>query len=330
MSSPTASTPQTEPPAGPVQPGAAPRAGSLFAGIRAALPALIPSERRVAEVCLLRADEVAEWSVAQLAAAAEVSTATVVRACQSIGFRGFQQLRMAFAREAGAFARDAAANGAEPPAGGVRLGLPQPVAGDSPERILDLVFEVARAVLADALAGLDRTRLAAAVDLLDGPGRLLIVGNGGSAPVAQDAALRFMSTGRSAEAPADAFTQQIAANGLSDRDVCLLVTGSGVNELTLRVAEVARSRGATVIAVTSYPGGPLAELADIMLTVGVAHWPLGSDTIGSRLPSLLLLTALHLAVSLRRQDAPGNAPEQQRALLGMMIADPGRTPSPER
>ncbi|OHV32445.1 MurR/RpiR family transcriptional regulator [Pseudofrankia sp. EUN1h] len=316
-----------------------PRTGSLFAGIRAALPTLIPSERRVAEVCLLRSEDVVEWSAAQLAAAADVSAATVVRACQSMGFRGFQQLRVAFAREAGVFARDAeaagagAATGAGAPGGG-RRGLREPRAGDPPELIVDAVFQAAASVLADALAGLDRAQLATAVDLLVGARRLLLVGNGGSSPVAQDAALRFLAAGRPVEAPADALVQQLAANGLSAGDLCLLVTGSGVNDLTIRVAEIARGRGASVVAITSYAGGPLPALADALLVVGSPHWPLGSDTIGSRVPSLLLITALQQAVMLRGEDAAGTSLarqlEQQRDLLDSMIVSPDRADRADR
>ncbi|WP_035920521.1 hypothetical protein [Frankia sp. QA3] len=51
--------------------------------------------------------------------------------------------------------------------------------------------------------------------------------------------------------------------------------------------------------------GPLAEIADITLVVGTPDWPVGTDTIASRLASLLLLNALQLAVGLRRESAPG-------------------------
>jgi DNA-binding MurR/RpiR family transcriptional regulator len=296
-------------------------AGSLFATIRAALPTLIPSEQRVAEVCLQRADEVAEWSAAQLAAHAEVSAATVVRACQSMGFRGFQQLRMAFAREAATIAR--AAPGATRP-----TPLRRPAAGDPPGQIVTAVFEVATAVLADSLVSLDHAQLARAVGLLTCARRLLVIGNGGSAPVAQDAALRFLMLGRSAEAPVDAQTQQVAANGLTPQDVCLLVTSSGVNELTVRAAELAHARGAALVVVTSYAAGPLREIAEATLVVGVAHWPLGSDTIGSRLPSLLLVTALQQAVALRAEHAPGSSPAEQQELLGAMVSEPAATEPP--
>ncbi|WP_163552896.1 MurR/RpiR family transcriptional regulator [Candidatus Frankia alpina] len=286
-------------------PAGAVRPGGLFAAIRAALPSLVPSEQRVAEVCLARPGEVVEWSAAQLAEAAGTSAATVVRACQSLGFRGFQHFRVELAREVGA----AALHGELGRAG----------AADPVEQLVDTVFEAAAKVLADALGPLDRARLTPAVDLLDSAGRLLIVGNGGSAPVAQDAALRFLIIGRPAEAPGDSIIQEIAARLLAPTDVCLVITSSGANEPTLRAAEAARTAGATVIGITSYTSGPLAEIADITLVVGKPDWPVGTDTIASRLASLLLLNALQLAVGLRRENDPRRVSSLVPDILGHAV-----------
>ena len=77
-----------------------PADGSVLLRVRAALPLLGPSERRVAQVILDRPGAVTEWSTAELATEAGTSTATVVRACQNLGFRGFQHLRLEVARAA--------------------------------------------------------------------------------------------------------------------------------------------------------------------------------------------------------------------------------------
>ena len=74
--------------------------GIVLLRVRAALPLLGPSERRVAQVILDRPGAVTEWSTAELATEAATSAATVVRACQNLGFRGFQHLRLEVARAA--------------------------------------------------------------------------------------------------------------------------------------------------------------------------------------------------------------------------------------
>ncbi|CUU55352.1 DNA-binding transcriptional regulator, MurR/RpiR family, contains HTH and SIS domains [Parafrankia irregularis] len=291
-------------------PAGAPLPGGLFAVVQAALPGLIRSERRVAEVCLAQPDDVVQWSVAELAAAAGVSTATVVRACQHLGFRGFQHMRLELARQAGALSlRDARA----------------PLPDDPPERVVDAVFATAAEALTDALGPLDRGALAPAVDLLVHANRLLLVGNGGSAPVAQDAALRFITIGRPAEAPTDSITQALAARLLAPTDVCMVITSSGANEPTLRAAEAARAAGAPVIAITSYSAGPITELATVLLVVGTPGLPLGSETIASRLSSLLLLNALQLAVMLR---IPADASAHNAGAIKEVLDHQLRTEAP--
>ncbi len=278
--------------------------GGLLASIRAALPSLVPSERRVAQVCLDRPADVAEWSAADLAGAAGTSNATVVRACQRLGLRGFQHLRLALAREAGAT--------------GVRA-RHAVSAGDDPEAVVSAVFQTATDVLSEALGPLDAAAVRDAVQILACAQRLLIVGNGGSAPVAQDAALRFLSIARPAEAPADTIVQQLSARLLSSADACLVITSSGANEPSLRAAEAAKASGARVVGITSYVAAPLREYADVVLVVGIPSWPLGSDTIASRLAFLLLLNALQLCVGSTRGDEQGRARTAGSELLGTVV-----------
>ncbi|MCY7411668.1 MAG: hypothetical protein LH471_01300 [Salinibacterium sp.] len=56
--------------------------------LRAALPVLGPSEQRVVKVIVTN-PVVVEYSTVDLAAAANTSPATVIRACPNAGFCGF-------------------------------------------------------------------------------------------------------------------------------------------------------------------------------------------------------------------------------------------------
>ena len=63
---------------------------------------LVKSEARVVEALLAYEGELEQLSVAELADEASTSTATVVRAAQSLGFKGYSELRDQLAREADA------------------------------------------------------------------------------------------------------------------------------------------------------------------------------------------------------------------------------------
>ncbi|PCE14650.1 RpiR family transcriptional regulator [Microbacterium sp. SZ1] len=209
-----------------------------------------PAERRVAELIVGSADAVVEWTAQELADRAGVGRATVVRTCQSVGYRGYPQLRVALAAELGsAPGEDAVDHGSG-------------VLGRMRGEIVRLASSLpALTSLLDAEAVADAVRLAASSR------RLLVLANGLSSPIASDLAMRLTAAGRPAEFIADAIAQQIAARHLTADDACLVISGSGANEASLRVATAAARGGARVIALTSFASSPLTEVATHSLVI---------------------------------------------------------------
>ncbi|NMN01203.1 RpiR family transcriptional regulator [Bifidobacterium sp. DSM 109958] len=63
------------------------------------LPSLQTAERRVAEFLLQHADEGGDLTVSAVAAGSGASAGTVVRTCKSLGYQGYQQVRVLLARD---------------------------------------------------------------------------------------------------------------------------------------------------------------------------------------------------------------------------------------
>ncbi|HEX4814491.1 MAG TPA: RpiR family transcriptional regulator, partial [Nonomuraea sp.] len=84
-------------------------AGTLLIRIRAAIPALRPSERRIAEAFAADPAAAATLSIAGLAARCATSSTSVVRFCRRMGYARYQDFRIdvtrAVAREEIATAR---------------------------------------------------------------------------------------------------------------------------------------------------------------------------------------------------------------------------------
>ena len=243
--------------------------GIVLLRVRAALPLLGPSERRVAQVILDRPGAVTEWSTAELATEAATSAATVVRACQNLGFRGFQHLRLEVARAA-----------------------PTENAPVDTHPLARIFADAAEAIDLGRACG-NLAAIDAAVAVLATARLLVLVGTGFSAPPLQDAAMRFATLGRAVEAPSDVLGQQFAARSLTPADACLTVSYSGANAHSLRACRAAKEGGATVIAVTSFGRSPLTQLADINLVTGPVTRSHDVDPFLSRLSHLLVLHTLH-------------------------------------
>lgn len=207
--------------------------------ISSGLTSLQPSEQRVARFALEDPERIVESTAQELAGLIGVSRSTVVRTCRSLGYTGYPQFRVALAREV------PAGQGAAEGEGGLR---------SEARRIADGLRHVF-----DAVGEGEAEQL---VERLVGARRLLVIANGQSAPCALDLSLRLTAAGRPAEFIADAIAQQVAVRLLGERDLCVVISSSGVNDITHRTVKAARNSSAFLVALTSHEESPVAQLAD--------------------------------------------------------------------
>lgn len=248
----------------------------FLARVRAQAPSLGRAERAVAEVILDRPEEVVELSSAQLAELSGTSRPTVVRACQSLGLTGYQQLRVLLARECAA---------ASPTI------VPTP--GSGPLGLVTARFQHIAATIDDMTALLTDALLEQAVETLACARRLVVVGHGVSASLAADTASRLMTIGRVSERTEDVIGELITLSGLGPQDAALVVSGSGTNSLSLAAARTAHEAGAQVVAVTAFSHSPLIGYADTALVTGMPDPSFRDEVVQtSRIPQMILLEAL--------------------------------------
>lgn len=215
--------------------------GQLAAHVRAHLPGLRDAEARVAQVVLDQGADLPNLTIGDVAALAGTAPSSVVRACQRLGFRGFQQLKLAAARQAPRPDPTTEQDTAEQ---------------DPAVRALTDTLRAAREALDGLTATLDAAELRAAAELLGSASRVLVVGAGLSGAVALDAAYRLRALGCAVDAPADPSTAQLAAGLLSPGAVCLAISHTGASRTTVDAARLARGTGADVIALTSTTHSP--------------------------------------------------------------------------
>lgn len=252
--------------------------------IGASVASLPPSDARVANAILKDPKNIVYLSVIDVAELSETSTATVVRASQRLGFRGFQDLKLALAQSLSG-ASDATA---------VMSGLSDTAA---PHEVLEHALQTGAQALRDAAATVDPASFAAAVDLLGEAGRVLIVAAGTSHPLAADVARALVSTGHPAEAPAEVMAQHLAARLLRPGELCIAISHTGTTIPTLQAGEFAREGGARVLAVTGFPRSGLAIVADRVLVVGSREYGFYLSGTARRLAILRVLQALCMAAA---------------------------------
>lgn len=279
----------------------------LLPHLRARLPSLGPSDRKVADTVLAQPGAVVFWSVAELADASGTAKSTVVRFCQGLGLRGFHDLKLVLAQETALPHRDggvAAATGEE---GGGR---------DGATDVLGTVVWGGVAMLRDAAATVERDAFERAVAALSRARTVVVVGSGASAPLAHDAAQRLRSIGVRAAAPADAPGQHVAAALLGREDACLAISHSGATRGTRAAALAASDAGAATVAITSYLSSPLTEVVDHVLVAGARPASPQVAALTSRLAHVAVLDALLVAIALRDEERAEAALARTLAALG--------------
>ena len=264
--------------------------GDLFAQLAQATEGLSRAESRVARLLREQSDEVVGMTVAQVAAAAGVSQATVVRLSRSLGYTGYPDLRIdlaqALSRRALEHERAGVAQGELSPADSVE------------DVVMKLAFHEARSIEETAR----RLDLAALDAAAEAP-RVTIVGTGASGLVAQDLGQKLQRIGRAANAPTDFHLQLQSIALLSPPDVAVAISFSGRTAEIRRAVELARANGVTAIAVTNDPDSPLARLADITLATSAQELRFRVGAFSSRMAQLAVIDALFVRVAQRHYEA---------------------------
>ena len=277
---------QDTPPLRPSARSRRPAALRVRARIEAAAPSLGASDTKVATLLLRQPEMVIYQSVSEVAAASGTSTATAVRFAQKLGFKGFHDLKLALAQDLAAFD-------------------PQPF--DDEQSVLERVTTAGAQSVKDAAALVSVESFESAVAILDSARRVLWVGVGTSAPLAQDAAYRFRAIGIESEAPADFHVQHVASRLQRSGDACVAISHSGSTRETLAVVEAAKAAEAQTVAITSFLRSPLAEAVEVVLTAGSREVGFRLEAMASRLAHMAVIDALLVAVAGRNEERSQNA-----------------------
>lgn len=246
---------------------------------------LRPSERRVAECVLADPHAVMQMSVATLASKAGVSDPTVVRFVRRVGCGGFKDFRVQLARTLAVQTL---------PFASIEVRADDDVR-DVAHKVCDRAIDSLRR-LRDQL---DRNALERAAAAILEARKLEVFGTGGSGIVALDAQHKFFRLDIPTIAHRDSHMMLMSAAILRPQDVLLVSSQSGRSKDAIECAELAATRGATVIAICP-SAAPLGKAAGIQLNVDLDEDPVIYTPILSRLAHLVVIDVLATVVAIGR------------------------------
>ena len=268
------------------------------------MPNLARAEQRVAAAVVDDPGRAAGKTISELAAQCHTSGTTVIRFCRALGFDGYPELRLALA---------AAAQAAE--ADGERAVGSDIGPRDSLSEIIKKISYADAKAVEETGAQLSPEMLNAVVDVVVKAHRIDIYGVGASAFVALDLQQKLHRIGHLVYAWPDPHSAVTSAALLGPADVAIGISHTGTTVDTIASLAEARRQRATTVAITNFPGSPIATVADHVLTTAARETTFRSGAMASRIAALTVVDCLFVAVAQRNYKQTMRALERTYAAV---------------
>lgn len=237
--------------------------------------------KQIADYIMQNPEEVMEMSVTTLSERCGAGEATIIRFCQTLGFAGFQGLKLSLAKD---------------------LAVPQPGidADISPTDDLSTMAQKicyrCSTMLQETLKVLDMNEVDRVTDFMISSTRLLFFGVGASGISALEAKYRFLRIGLNCDSPSDPHMANMSAATLGSEDLFLGFSQSGSTKDVVDCMRISKSTGATIAIVTSSFQSPMTKLADIVLCTAAPERPLASGNLLGKLAQSFIIDLLYIKI----------------------------------
>ena len=262
------------------------------------------AEKRVADWLFSHSGEVLPYSITDLASKCESSEATIVRFSKRLGCQGYQDLKLNLAKE-----HD-------------KRVISPTITGE------DDCFSIFEKVCNDAYMSLERTKkslspeaMTKAAKVISRARRVVLIGLGTSASVAEDAAGKFLRAGCNAVAYADTHMQAIAVSQLRTGDCLIGISQSGLSKDIVESMKTAKTHGATTISITSKERSPIARQSDILLLTDTGETLHSTLGLNSHLSRLVVIDALCYKIVYENSEIAWGIGESEAELKSKRIVE---------
>lgn len=248
------------------------------------------AEKKIADYMMEHKAQAVDMTVGELAKASGTSDATVSRFCRRCGFKGFQNLKLALAREVLEEEQSNQEVTNDIDRGDLSQSLKNILANKVAE-LTETVKMMDPQSLEEILKKLEQARMV----------QLAAVGN--TIPVALDGAFKFNQLGIPAVAGDIWETQAAYAFNLGPEDVVLIISNSGYSRRLKTLAEGARENGSTLVLITNNPDSSLAEVCDYRIITATREKLLTEEFWFSRVTATVVTEILYLLLRAGKKDA---------------------------
>jgi len=177
---------------------------------------------------------------------------------------------------------------------------------DSEGAIIDKVIHRNMQTMLDTKRRLNPVEIGKAVGAIEKANVLMYCCMGSSGIAAEEGVMRFTRAGKKCLLFRDQSIQLMTASIVGPDDVVFGLSNSGRSTPVVECLQLAQSRGATTIGITSFEDSPLVKFADITLFTSTKSSPLGPglyrESMTSKMAQILVIDILYASFAARNFD----------------------------
>ncbi|MGI5947504.1 MAG: MurR/RpiR family transcriptional regulator [Lachnospiraceae bacterium] len=240
------------------------------------------SERIFANYVLNNREKIIHMPIADVSEQIGIAPSTVIAAIKKLGFEGYREFKIALASEQLNAVGDWSSN----------FEKLQKASG-----IYQRVVSSNIAALQESLNTIKDSQLKEAGIRILNAQHIYIFGVGTSGVLAREAHDFFFRLGLSSTFHEDLHYQLLAATRLTDRDIAVLISQTGVNKDIIKIAEQLKDACCQTIGISNYMGTPFAKYVDLLLAPLTMLSTTHDNHFSFRVPILCIIEALYYILS---------------------------------
>lgn len=235
-------------------------------------------ETKVHEYIIDNKSQVIYQTINELASAVDVGETTVLRYCKKIGYKGYQDFKLALTKEVSLETSKSNSDFKN-------LGEFADIVKNTVSNNINIIEQSAEYLEEDVLYEV--------VKMLKNSERTLLVGSSMSGNSAQDAQNRFLRLGIETEFYKDSHLELMVANLLTDKDLVIAFSVNGSTKDTIEAIELAKNNGAKVISITNKKHSKVGQLSDLVLLTAGRETLLEGGSLPAKISQLFIINIIY-------------------------------------
>jgi DNA-binding MurR/RpiR family transcriptional regulator len=258
---------------------------SMIAIVESKKPNMTKLEVQISECIFKNTAEVIHMPITNLARKCGVSDATIVRFVRKLGYKGYNDFKVALAQEisqndkiesimvAGDISRE-----------------------DSIETIAQKCYEVNINSLQHTISLMNYDEIEKSARIIMAAKKIHFLGIGYSGITAQDAKYNYMRIGINSDAYTDGHTMIMMCSIVDKSDVVFAISHSGDTIEIVNSLKIAKENGAKIVCVSSNGNSKIAQYADSIITYVSAETKFQTGSIPTKIAQYFVLELIYTQV----------------------------------